>query len=95
MTAGSSHGPWRLSNSPALTLAFTNLAFVALGLPSLVPRKPSNPPNRRVGTRMPGGVAVVWGGGGAVRRPPIPFCFLPHRVSMSRWIAAASQTWIA
>jgi RNA-directed DNA polymerase len=55
-TAGSPHGPWRISQSPALTLAFTNLTFVALGLPSLAPAKPSNPPNRRVRTRMPGGV---------------------------------------
>jgi RNA-directed DNA polymerase len=55
-TAGSPHGPWRLSQSPALTIAFPNLAFVALGLPSLAPAKPLNPPNRRVRTRMPGGV---------------------------------------
>jgi RNA-directed DNA polymerase len=56
MTAGSPHGPWRLSNSPALAIAFPNVAFVALGLPSLMLRKPNNPPNRRVRTRMPGGV---------------------------------------
>jgi RNA-directed DNA polymerase len=56
MTAGSPHGPWRLSNSPALAIAFPNVAFVALGLPSLRLRKPNNPPNRRVRTRMPGGV---------------------------------------
>jgi RNA-directed DNA polymerase len=55
-TAGSPHGPWRISQSSALTLAFTNLTFVALGLPSLASAKPSNPPNRRVRTRMPGGV---------------------------------------
>jgi RNA-directed DNA polymerase len=55
-TAGSPHGPWRLSNSPALAIAFPNAAFGPLGLPSLVPRKPINPPNRRVRTRMPGGV---------------------------------------
>jgi len=56
MTAGSPHGPWRLSNSPALAIAFPNAAFVALGLPSLMLRKPINLPNRRVRTRMPGGV---------------------------------------
>jgi hypothetical protein len=55
-TAGSPHGPWRISQSPALTLAFTNLSFAAHGLPSLAPAKPHNPPNRRVRTRMPGGV---------------------------------------
>jgi len=58
-TAGSPHGPWRLSNSPALAIAFPNAAFGALGLPSLVLRKPINPPNRRVRTRMPGGVGGV------------------------------------
>lgn len=34
-TAGSPHGPWRLSQSPALTIAFPNAVFSALGLPSL------------------------------------------------------------
>ena len=55
-TAGSPHGPWRLSNSPALAIAFPNASLAALGLPSLTPTKPINPPNRRVRTRMPGGV---------------------------------------
>ena len=35
-TAGSTHGPWRLSNSPALAMALPNAYFVSLGLPSLV-----------------------------------------------------------
>jgi RNA-directed DNA polymerase len=35
-TAGSAHGPWRLSNSPALAIALPNAFFVSLGLPSLV-----------------------------------------------------------
>jgi len=35
-TAGSAHGPWRLSNSPALTIALPNAYFASLGLPSLV-----------------------------------------------------------
>jgi len=35
-TAGSPHGPWRLSNSPALTIAMPNAYFGSLGLPSLV-----------------------------------------------------------
>ena len=34
-TAGSAHGPWRLSNSPALTRALPNAFFDSLGLPSL------------------------------------------------------------
>ena len=56
MTAGSPHGPWRLSNSPALAIAFPNVAFVTLGLPSLVLHNPNNPPNRRIRTRTYGGV---------------------------------------
>jgi RNA-directed DNA polymerase len=35
-TAGSAHGPWRLSNSPALTIALPNAYFVSLGLTPLV-----------------------------------------------------------
>ena len=31
-TAGSPHGPWRLSNSPALTQALPNTFFASLGL---------------------------------------------------------------
>jgi RNA-directed DNA polymerase len=33
-TAGSAHGPWRLANSPALSLALPNAYFYSLGLPS-------------------------------------------------------------
>ena len=36
-TAGSAHGPWRLSNSPALSYALPNAFFVRLGLASLAP----------------------------------------------------------
>ena len=35
-TAGSAHGPWRLSNSPALAIALPNTFFMSLGLPNLV-----------------------------------------------------------
>jgi RNA-directed DNA polymerase len=38
-TAGSPHGPWRLSNSPALTIALPNAFLGSLGLPSLVPSR--------------------------------------------------------
>jgi RNA-directed DNA polymerase len=34
-TAGSSHGPWRLANSPALRCALPNVYFDALGIPRL------------------------------------------------------------
>lgn len=35
-TAGSSHGPWHLANSPALAIALPNAYFDSLGLPRLV-----------------------------------------------------------
>ena len=34
-TAGSSHGPWRLANSPGLHLALPNAYFDLLGIPRL------------------------------------------------------------
>lgn len=34
-TAGSSHGPWRLANSPALAMALPNAFFDSLGIPRL------------------------------------------------------------
>ena len=34
-TAGSAHGPWRLANSPALTIALPNASFDSLGIPRL------------------------------------------------------------
>jgi RNA-directed DNA polymerase len=36
-TAGSVHGPWRLSRSPALSFALPNAYFISLGLPRLAP----------------------------------------------------------
>jgi len=38
-TAGSPHGPWRLSNSPALTIALSNASLVSLGVASLATTK--------------------------------------------------------
>jgi RNA-directed DNA polymerase len=35
-TAGSPHGPWRLANSPALSIALPNAYFAQLGLPPMV-----------------------------------------------------------
>ena len=37
-TAGSVHGPWRLSQSPALTMALPNAYFRSLGLVTLAPK---------------------------------------------------------
>src|SRR6266481_593114 len=37
-TAGSPHGPWRIANSPALTIALPNAYFAELGLPPMVVR---------------------------------------------------------
>ena len=60
-TAGSAHGPWRLANSPALAIALPNAYFDSLGLPRLVAQEQLNPPNRRMRTRMSGGVAGARG----------------------------------
>jgi RNA-directed DNA polymerase len=38
-TAGSAHGPWRMANSPALTIALPNAYFSALGIPRLTGRR--------------------------------------------------------
>jgi RNA-directed DNA polymerase len=55
-TVFSPHGPWRLSNSPALNMAVRNAFFASLGLPSLAVLVPTDPPNRRIRTRTYGGV---------------------------------------
>ena len=60
-TAGSAHGPWHLARSPALAIALPNAYFASLGLPRLVVTVPLNPPNRRMRTRMSGGVAGARG----------------------------------
>jgi RNA-directed DNA polymerase len=38
-SAGSPHGPWRLSNSPALTIALPNALLGSLGLSSVAPNR--------------------------------------------------------
>jgi RNA-directed DNA polymerase len=38
-TAGSPHGPWRLSNSPALGIALPNAFFASLGIATLAPKR--------------------------------------------------------
>ena len=38
-TAGSAHGPWRLANSPALSIALPNAYFDSLGIPRLTARR--------------------------------------------------------
>jgi RNA-directed DNA polymerase len=37
-TAGSAHGPWRIANSPALSIALPNAYFDSLGLPAMIVR---------------------------------------------------------
>jgi RNA-directed DNA polymerase len=60
-TAGSAHGPWRLAASPALSYALPNAYFDSLGLPTLAASARLTPPNRRMRTRMSGGVAGARG----------------------------------
>jgi RNA-directed DNA polymerase len=60
-TAGSAHGPWRLANSRALAVALPNAYFDSLGLPRLIDPGQLNSPNRRMRTRMSGGVAGARG----------------------------------
>jgi RNA-directed DNA polymerase len=55
-TAGSPHGPWRLSNSPALAIALPLGFFGSLRLASVAASPPHKPPNRRIRTRTSGGV---------------------------------------
>ena len=57
-TAGSSHGTWRLSHSPALAIALPTAFFSkTLKLATLAPASAiSSPPNRRIRTRTYGGV---------------------------------------
>jgi hypothetical protein len=60
-TAGSAYGPWHQANSPALAIALPNAYFDSLGLPRLVVGERLNSPNRRMRTRMSGGVAGARG----------------------------------
>ena len=59
--ASSAHGPWRLAHAKAVKIALPNEFFDSLGLPRLVVPVRLNPPNRRMRTRMSGGVAGVRG----------------------------------
>jgi len=59
--AVSGHGPWRVSASPAVQSGLSNSYFRARGLPSLWSHPHLLDSNRRVRTRMPGGVAGVGG----------------------------------
>jgi RNA-directed DNA polymerase len=36
-TVASTHGPWRIANSPAMSYAFPNAYFDSLGVPRLFP----------------------------------------------------------
>jgi hypothetical protein len=66
-TAGSPHGPWRMANSPALSIALPLAYFDSLSAfldSSMALRNPLNRPMR---TRTSGGVAGESG-------RPIPLC---------------------
>ncbi len=54
--AGSPRGPWRLSNSPALAMALSNASLESLGLATVAVPSQLNLSNRRIRTRMYGGV---------------------------------------
>ena len=60
-TAGSGLGPWYLARAKALSVGLSNVYFKSLGLPSLADESSRNLSNRRVRTRMHGGVAGVGG----------------------------------
>ena len=59
--AASSHGPWRMAHAKAVKVALTDAFFDSIGLPRLLVPERLNPPNRRMRTRMSGGVAGVRG----------------------------------
>src|SRR5437879_3426791 len=54
--AGSPRGPWRLSNSPALAMALSNASLKSLGLATVAVPSQLSLSNRRIRTRMYGGV---------------------------------------
>ena len=60
-TASSGLGPWRLSHDRSICQALPNAFFETLGLPRLTAGSSLHPPNRRVRTRMHGGVGGVGG----------------------------------
>jgi RNA-directed DNA polymerase len=57
-TAGSGLGPWYLARAKALSVGLSNAYFASLGLPSFVDDEWRNFSNRRVRTRMHGGVPM-------------------------------------
>ena len=57
-TAGSGLGPWYLARAKALSVGLSNAYFKSLGLPSLADEYSRNLSNRRVRTRMHGGVPM-------------------------------------
>jgi RNA-directed DNA polymerase len=59
--AASSHGPWRMAHAKAVKVALPDVFFDSLGLPRLLVSERLNSPNRRMRTRMSGGVAGARG----------------------------------
>ena len=60
-TAGSAHGPWRLAASSALSLRAAQCLLRLPQTSNLAALARINPPNRRMRTRMSGGVAGARG----------------------------------
>jgi hypothetical protein len=52
---------WRMAHAKAVKVALPDAFFDSLGLPRLLVPERLNPPNRRMRTRMSGGVAGVRG----------------------------------
>ena len=58
ITAVRSHGPWRISQSKAMHIAFPRAYFDSLGLPRLDPRCPDSERARQWLTRHQGQLTV-------------------------------------
>ena len=73
-SAGSAHGPWRISASPALCYALPNASFTKLGLATLASHATAQ--IHRTAVYGPART-VVWEGWSR-EAPPIPICIVPR-----------------
>jgi hypothetical protein len=89
-TAASAHGPWRIAASPALNIALSNATLPRSAYPCWL-QWLLNPANRRVRTRMHGGV-----GGAAPRGAPLSRSQGPPPAGGAGepcWAAKAARGW--